>query len=261
MKITEIFGLEPRKAVDEASVALFGIECEIESVDRDNTSFLKLPGVSVQDDNSLRNYGVELVWKAPRTLADSLVIFEKIHQNLAFYNKDQRFSERTSTHVHMNVRNLTDEQALTLVHLYILFEECFFLHAEPSRRENIFCMPLTETHLPSIYNHHHIVEYFQRWSKYTALNLKRMGDLGTIEFRHLHGTDSVEELRGWLTTLENLFVLCQKTEISLELLGDEAAVTKLADQLFSHNKKYQLVRNNLFSFIENSLIDLKLSFI
>lgn len=258
-KVFETFGLESR-AADKATVALFGVECEIESVNRELTPWSTIPGVNIQDDHSLRNHGIELVWRTPKNLEDSVKLFQNIHQRLVFFDRSQKFSERTSTHVHMNVRSLETTQLLTLLQLYILYEEIFFLQAEPSRRESIFCMPLTETHLPSVYHYRNVGDYYSKWSKYTALNLKRLSDLGTVEFRHLQGTDDVVLMTNWLRTLSNLFELCQKVEISAKTLMDSQKLAEYADDLFSHLPIYKYVRGNLSAHIEHSLLDLKLSF-
>jgi len=259
-KVFETFALESRSA-DKATIPLFGVECEIESVNREHTSWSSISGILTQDDHSLRNNGVEIVWRAPKNLEDSIKVFKTLHSKLVFYSRDEKFSERTSTHVHMNVRPLEITQLLTLLQLYILYEELFFLQADPSRRESIFCMPLTETHLPSVYHYRNVGDYYAKWSKYTALNLKRLVDLGTVEFRHLQGTDDVVLLTNWLTTLSNLYNLCQKVEISANTLKNPALIQEYADELFGHLPIYKYVRGNLLSHIEHSLLDLKLSFV
>ena len=144
-----------------------------------------------------------------------------------------------------------------MVLLYALFEEFFFLLVKPYRRDNIHCVPLTETSMPRLYKHD-IVGMLKYWHKYTALNLKRLSDLGTMEFRHMHGTNNVQELDTWLKILENLWKLCQNVEIKSHTLSkDQIAVW--FDQLFRPSDRVMAMRHNLFDMIRNSLIDVKFS--
>jgi len=255
--IAETFGLG--KGNTQKNVALFGVECEIESCDLDETPCGDLTDLEIKEDNSLRNDGKEFVWVGPKPLKHSTEMFQNLHTTLRVHNREHKFSERTSTHVHVNCRGLSTDETRTLVLLYALYEELFFLCVDKERRDNIFCVALTDTHLPAIY-YSDINGFVSRWSKYTALNLKRLTDLGTVEFRHMQGTEDALLFTQWLTLLETLFHLSQKVTLTKDTLTEEN-IQHWADTLFSHFGWYKYARGDVFNIIENSLIDIKLSFV
>lgn len=232
-----------------------GLECEIEAI--------KTPkhfGIfQCKEDGSLRNHGFEFVSQPAER--DLLVKeFTDLHKWLKFYPNEDPYSSRTSTHVHVNCLCLTEAQARDFVLYGALFEELLFAMVKPERRDNIHCVPLTETHLPSIYRQT-LSQLVQQWSKYTAINLKRLPDLGTIEFRHMHGTNSVEDVSAWLKVLENMFFLCQQQPLNKKVLTDRNTILGMFDYVFEHVEKIKMLRPSLFNIIRNSLIDVKFAVI
>jgi hypothetical protein len=212
-------------------------------------------------DGSLRNHGVEYVSRHARDrktlISDAEQLLKEMKEKY-FDKKSDHFSERTSTHVHINCSSLTDEQVRTIVLLYALFEEFFFYMVKPERRHNIHCVPLTETHLPH-HNKENRESLRQRWHKNTALNMGRLTDLGTLEFRHLHGTDSMKELDEWLHVLENLWKLGQRVTITKENIVNKDTVKTWFESIFFPCDKIMGMSPNLNTIIKNSLIDVKLS--
>lgn len=241
-------------SVIKAQSFLGGIECEIETCQGKMQDF----GIfNAKEDPSLRNGGCEYVSKpSPRqVLVDG---FKDLH---AFLNLDpagEPFSHRTSTHVHVNVCSLTVKQTKNLILLYALFEEFFFSMVKPARRSNIHCVPLTETHLPAVY--HKPLNYLvQKWSKYSALNLCRIPDLGTVEFRHHHGTGDAQELEIWLKVLDNLWTLSRQVVIDEACLSNPDRIWSWFSTIFQPSEKTMQLGGQLMNIIGNSLIDVKFS--
>lgn len=251
MNIAEFFGLGSKFA--SATETLFGIECEIESI-RDGD--IEGPW-EVKPDGSLRNNGMEFV-SLPQNLTQTVNAFQQLHSDLSFRDVDEKFSPRTSIHVHVNCKNLDEKHVRRAVLLYALFEEVFFLQVEPSRRDNIHCVALSDTHLPSRYSMQ-LADMVASWSKYTALNLKPLASLGTLEFRHSEGHDSPTKLAGWLQCIQNLLAVSADLEWRPETLSPEN-IEKLSARIFGHLPSYPSIRMRLFPLISNSLIDTKLSF-
>jgi hypothetical protein len=237
-----------------ANLFVAGLECEIEGVSNPGAIF---PNFKPIPDHSLRNNGVEFITVQPTSRANLMTEFKHLHKELKFYPEIDPFSVRTSTHVHVNCLDLTLVEARTLILLYALFEECFFLMVKPVRRDNIHCVPLTETTMPSLYKKP-LPVLEANWHKYTALNLKRLRDLGTMEFRHMHGTNDPKELDTWLSTLENLWNLSKRVEISAETLNKEN-IRLWYNTIFAPSDVVLSYRLSLFDLIRNSLIDVKFS--
>lgn len=176
-----------------------GIEIETENV---STFRHESPYWSMVEDGSLRNSGREFItppiraWRVERAL--SQLFTREINSTI-------EFSERTSVHVHMNIRTLTVEQLEALIITYLVFEKALFTFVGNNRYSNIFCVPIVETDigenlLPLITDKHPQVS----WQKYTALNLLPIMQKGTIEFRHMNGTNDIKHLITWINLILSL---------------------------------------------------------
>lgn len=250
--VAEVFG--SGLAYAQLKEPIFGLECEVESVLNGGASTLCFKCVQ---DGSLRNGGWEYTTSMPNVRKVVLDQFEHLFAKELKLSKDPH-SERTSTHVHMNVSGMDMDHVKQMVLLYALFEEFFFSMVKPTRRDNIHCVPLTETPLPSKYNTE-MMDLIRVWSKYTALNLGRMHDLGTVEFRHMHGTSDKTEMGVWLHVLENLWKVAQRIKISQETLRDHKTIEEWFDLIFFPADKIMMLKPSLFNIIQNSLIDVKFS--
>jgi len=176
-----------------------GIEVEVENVQRYNHAS---PYWKIIEDGSLRNSGREFItppiraWRVEHALS---TLFNKE------INEDVDFSERTSTHIHMNIRTLTVKQLEALIVTYLVFEKVLFNYVGNDRYNNIFCVPIVETDIGEnllglIQNKNPSVD----WQKYTALNLLPIMEKGTIEFRHLNGTGNIKHIITWINLILSL---------------------------------------------------------
>lgn len=196
-----------------------GIECEIENCTINKT--ITDPIWEFKKDGSLRNNGLEAITppiKASRIESALWTLFTKR------LNPGYEYSDRCSTHVHMNVRTLTEEQLKSLVLTYMVFEKALFHWVGHNRNENIYCVPLHEIKianqlLPKLSYIPHLT-----WSKYTALNLKPITSMGTIEFRHLEGTNNILRIITWINFL-----------LSLKKFSLQNRLDTILDQILSMN--------------------------
>lgn len=180
-------------------------------------------------DGSLRNGGLEFISPAmiPKQTAANLAL---LYTWLKRYNKDPKvflpdgngkqiqpdFSWRTSIHVHLECIQMDVHDFKKLLLLYFLFEESLFQFVDPERREhNIFCTPITRTFFYPFYefinnstteklanSYRDMVNHIK---KYSAVNFEHMYDFGTLEFRHLKGTDDLKFLSTWIKLLLKLY--------------------------------------------------------
>jgi hypothetical protein len=252
MKIFDGFKLE-ENALNTTEDFFTGIECEIES----NHGFQTFPNFNTTEDGSLRNYGYEYI-SIPMKKKPLLTAFQYLQATIKLNDRKEAFSPRTSTHVHVNCRSLTIEQVQTIVFLYALYEEFFFSIVDPSRRGNIHCVPLTETFLPSIYRTG-LYNLYKKWHKYTALNILPLGKHGTLEFRHLQGTDDSVLLEEWISTLNNLWELGKHLTITPENLCSVPTIKLWFKEIFKDSPKIRALENTVPNVIKNSLLDVKLA--
>ena len=158
---------------------IFGIEVEVEQVENPQITFNHTPYWNITGDNSLRNNGVEFVslpLKANQ-LEGALLQLQKSLPNTA------DFSPRTSTHVHMNVRDLSIDQITSLLLLYTTVEDLLFHWVGHNRDKSVFCIKLTETDYVQLFLslQNDPRDTIASWNKYTAFNLLPLQSKGTLD--------------------------------------------------------------------------------
>jgi hypothetical protein len=194
----ELYPFTPQyKVVDKATY--LGIECEIENL---YETVSRPVYWNITEDGSLRNHGYEFVSHPIRASSAEQALTD-LFRAIARYNT-AHYTERTSTHIHVNVRTLTLSQLESLVLTYMVFERAIYKWIGHDRENNIFCVPLHSIHLTnnlcsSLQN----IEALH-WTKYTGLNLAPILQKGTIEFRHLYGTNDVGTIMTWINLLLSL---------------------------------------------------------
>ena len=130
--------------------------------------------------------------------------------------------------------------------------------ASPIRRNNIHCVGLDQTILSE--NYKRALNYQRgKWSKYTALNILPLNKYGTIEFRHLEGTDDIEKITAWLNTLENLWLYGQKNPITKQAVMSDGAIREAFCAIFKDSPEAMKYKDLLPQLLADSTIDIKLS--
>jgi hypothetical protein len=189
-----------------------GIEMEVERVFREkgvlsiNDNFYLWDNIA---DGSLRNNGREFV-SIP--LKGDNVSFALKELNTILTTDKQcighEYTDRTSVHVHVNVRDIDVNHFKNLLLTYLVVEPLLYAFVGGDRAKNIFCVPITESHLTdrlsyimSEENPKSVLDHTRHWYKYTGLNLLPVRKYGTVEFRHMVGTNSEEFLHKWLNLI------------------------------------------------------------
>jgi hypothetical protein len=160
------------------------------------------------EDNSLRNNGREYVSIPLKgdNIAYALDVLESTLKN-SVHTKGHEFSDRTSVHVHVNMRDMTGEELATFMLTYLLVEPLLYQFSGGIRYNNIFCVPVLEsplsTHLREMFSFvgksdKTVFNILANWHKYTGLNCKPLSNYGTIEFRHMAGTCDADYLLKWI---------------------------------------------------------------
>jgi len=128
-------------------------------------------------------------------------------------NQDYTISERCSTHIHVDVSDMSGQQVYNMLLLSSMFEHVLFRLFGNTRLSNTFCMPV-DTGTTNFQNIARLggnptIESIMgtTWSKYAGISLNRIRDLGTIEYRMFCPMVTSE---AYFRVLEFLFAL--KTE-------------------------------------------------
>lgn len=191
--------------------------------------------ITAHHDGSLRNGGIELVTKPCRgaDLVDQVQYICGLAGAMGW-----KTSNRAGLHVHANMQDLTPEQVLNLVQLYILLEPCFFDAAGPERKGSIYCK--------SWYQHGDTVDLREtlgliakyQWSKlpsrYFGFNINSLAKYGTVEFRHMNSTTNVDDILRWINIIGkwyNYGVGNPLTEIKIKGLTPDALLYEVFGNL------------------------------
>ena len=144
------------------------------------------------------------------------------HLGKAIFDK----SPRTSTHVHVNVLDLTRKELFNYVYLLTLLEDILLKLSGKSRLGNRFCLSSKEA-----------CGYFQgvaclfketntrfRLSaeefKYSAINLATVAKYGTVEIRSMEGTDDAVRLTRWINLLLSIKDLAKQYTNAYHIMED-----------------------------------------
>lgn len=222
------------RRVDALPEGNIGIELELESP----RSFRDVNGWERKPDGSLRD-GVEYVFEGP---AGGEVALQRILNMGEYLSRNQpEPTFRCSTHIHLDVRDLTFIQYDRLVAAYALFEHVLFDHCSPYRRYSNFCTPF--------FINDRMLEDFQRgfrgamtperklyhlggWPKYSALNLKVTQQYGSVEFRGSHALTTSEELLGLAQRMLHIRRLVVETAADSNVAFIEALRTMTLSEAF-----------------------------
>lgn len=217
-----------------------GIEIEVEECGM--AQLLGGPGMGkwiIERDPSLRGEDAhEFKTSFPCTCAEGIDALAAWFGMVAKARKDGAgifsFSERTSIHIHVDIRDLTLSQIKAAVKLYMIFEKSFFDFVGRHRFHNIFCVPLLES---EIVNSPLKATWWRKWEKYCAINLATLEQYGTIEFRAMAGNDNQTLITHWLLTLVKLIDYASKH--TLQEVEAEINELKMESQ-------YRIMANNIF---------------
>lgn len=197
-----------------------GVEIELEG---DNLLPGGLPckGWDIHMDNSLRGPkgmgqgGAEYTTRGAISLADvrSAVgrLNDVLHNAKVILRED---SPRTSTHIHVNVQDLSYIDTFGYITLFAAIEPLFLNLCGPRRDGNSFCVTSFDSgDLPDWYHEvfralegHRPGTYTElpNRGKYASLGTFRMHDLGTLEARCFPCSVDPDEIHKWCTWLLNI---------------------------------------------------------
>lgn len=192
-----------RDGEDITAEALVGLEVELEAF-QGTEAARSLTYWNLTHDGSLREGGVEFVLKQPLTgydLESSITeLYDKVI-NVCSYDSNQR----TSVHVHIDVRDISVEHLRRIVFVYSMFERFIYDLVSPEREHSFYCTPLFNSVLHRKIVARALDNYnFNRCPKYSGINLRTIQKYGSLEFRMHHGMTKQTNLKQWIRLLLKL---------------------------------------------------------
>lgn len=246
---------------------LLGVELEIEGLepDEDHRERRCVSGMNYHKDGSLRNNGGEFV-TYPMTLNHLDYVLD------TFFHKNKlsadNYSERCSVHIHANCLDMQLEEVRLLLAVYQIMEKVLFDYIKEERHNNIFCVPWNECYLPqaALRNDNSLITKIKTWKKYTALNLLPLTSLGTIEFRHMAGTNDKDRIVQWCDIIGSLFKYTREHKFeeikgTLTGLNTTSAYLAFMNAVFEPHLADILCVGNYREHLEEGALNMKLALI
>lgn len=244
---------------------LYGVELEIEGLDQDEALRTRrcVGGMEYHRDGSLRNNGGEFV-TYPMTLNYLDYVLDQFFQKNRF--GPQHYSERCSVHVHANCLDMQLEEVRLLLCIYQILEKVLFSYIGQERETNIFCVPWGESYLPhaGLKDDSNLIGKIKTWKKYTSLNLAPLASLGTIEFRHMAGTNDKEMIIQWCDIIGSLFKYArehkfEQIKATLLELNTTSAYRAFMEAVFEPHLVYTLCVGGYRDLLEEGALNMKLA--
>jgi hypothetical protein len=235
---------DPRTYVpSEAFVmnSLVGLELELEETDVyvDDLDFW-----SKEEDASLRGIDAyEYVFTNPLSGVDLENAIWEFNEAVADLPHPPVTSERTSTHVHIDVRDLTPEQLTKFIAVYFTVEPLLFNYVEESRSKNNYCIQMSKANIDfentsKLASLGKLNEYqattklnstLTRANKYSALNLAAIARFGSAEFRHHQGEWRHYKLVEWINICLCIKKFAVTSDINLDNMPYYVSSTGIAE--------------------------------
>lgn len=224
MIMSNLLGMQPLSPVISdpdgsifVSSSYFGVELEIEH--NDSSAFRKSKNWTIVSEGSISGY--EAVLSRPMQGKD---LYLALMDADACFNSmgdlSEAFSERTSTHIHVNILDMTFTQLLNFICLGVLFEKVLFKYVAPHRSNNHFCWAVGDCPaiidrllaVIKVYNKNALnlgtkvsdalASNFEIHSaKYAGINLSSIDRYGSLEFRMHQGTSDITSIIRWINVL------------------------------------------------------------
>lgn len=210
--IGEIFN---KKAVGDGK-SRFGVEIELEGVNRDVG---RVDGWSQEADGSLRDNGREFVFAGAKTLVESRKAFTELHNAFNRVNLRPKATNLTSTHIHIDIRDLTVQQFLNLVAIIMMVEEDLANASGEDRKTNYFALSTCESDhrlrdLIEVKDDEGLRAFVRNQVRkdvrYSGINFNSIHQHGSLELRYLGGKANPNEVMPWLVFYDNCVKLAKK---------------------------------------------------
>lgn len=233
---------------------LAGVEIELENMTVDSPRFNYW---TAKGDGSLRNNGMEFVFSSPWGGKDLYNAACEIDGFLFSNNPDSTW--RCSTHVHVDVRNMTVPQLKKMILAYIFYERVLFRCSGWHRYKNNFCVALgfAQNQLNDLGNWWNMSDsdFVQMlsgsWDKYTAMNTLPMSSFGSVEFR----ISEAKWHKGQLIRLVNRFLSLKE----IAMANDGMTDTQFIEMLMSANPT-EIIRKGIPKGMDDFQHDLEIGY-
>lgn len=164
-----------------------------------------------EEDGSLQGpESREYVLKKPMTLKEVRSALDHLDSEYKRSSTTVNDTVRAGVHVHINCQQLTMTQLYNFMTIYLILEGVLVKWCGDSRCGNVFCLRASDaewilTQIRQAAGHRKFFDTFHSDNlRYASMNLKALGDYGSLEFRAMRGTRDLDLIYIWAETLLGL---------------------------------------------------------
>ena len=207
-----------------------GIEIETEGK---RLPEINTPVWKSEADNSLRGESFEYVLRRPIPFGKEREALAELKEAWTEARSIIKDSPNAGVHVHINCSDLTVTQLYNYISLYLVVEELLIAKCGPDRVGNLFCLRASDAE----YLIDMLVESVRNQDlrllhtddlRYASINVKALGDYGSLEFRAWRADGDLEAVEWWCKLLHHLKNLARKIDnpaqvvVDVSMMGSEA---------------------------------------
>ncbi len=242
---------------------LIGVEIEVEGHNLPNPEKWWLR----EHDGSLKaaetaEYVLARPAKNPAELKQALKYLDELYKAHGSIVDD---SVRAGVHVHINCQDLTIKQLYTFICLYLCLENVLVKFCGEYREGNLFCLRASDAEYLLVCLSSAIQQNDFRGTlhtddlRYASINVKALGDYGSLEFRAMRGTRDLDLIGKWALLLLNLkesskkfsdptdvinqFSIKTPIEFVKEVLGENEQLVRIQNKRIYTTMLYEGMRN------------------
>lgn len=204
MLVKDVMHISQRKLADGD----LGVEIEVEGKN------LPIPSGRMwrcERDGSLRGEeSMEYVLTKPSTIAQVSAALDNLNDSYIAAGSRVDESIRAGVHVHVNCQKLTMKQLYTFMVLYMALENVLLKFCGEWREGNLFCLRCQDAEyllnrlIAATRNGDYIGEFQDNNVRYGSMNVKALGDYGSLEFRAMRSTRDLSLILKWAKILLHL---------------------------------------------------------
>lgn len=201
-----------------------GIEIETEG---NNLPHIETKVWKSEADGSLRGESYEYVLRKPIPFGQENAALAELKEAWVKQGSRIKNSPNAGVHVHINCSDLTITQLYNYISLYLVVEEILVNKCGADRIGNLFCLRASDAE--------YLIEMLMESVKtqdlrilhtddlrYASINVKALGDYGSIEFRAWRADGDLEAVAWWCRLLQHLKGMARAIDNPTQIVSDSS---------------------------------------
>lgn len=201
-----------------------GVEIETEG---NNLPYVDTKVWKSEADASLRGESYEYVLRKPIPFGEETAALNELKEAWKQQGSKIKNSPNAGVHVHINCSDLTVTQLFNYISLYLVVEEILVNKCGEHRIGNLFCLRASDAE--------YLIEMLMESVKqqdlrilhtddlrYASINVKALGDYGSVEFRAWRADGDLEAVAWWCRLLQHLKHLAREIDNPAQIVSDSS---------------------------------------